>query len=193
VFYATIWTKLDLTYICFKKINLSLLWIFIIHLYQLNRPRRFSSFFSQVKFASTQLMSSPPFFLSGAASPPADNVTPPRRVTVSSHWAKMSSLPPLHHPIVSPLEPKLKHWICTTAVGYPPQTVWLFLHCYKNIISTMATLRTTQPCLHFASSLVRAPRHQSSTHHHCSLSPMSHAWLTDVSHMTHDQLIIYVY
>jgi hypothetical protein len=49
------------------------------------------------------------------------------------------------------------------------------LHCYKKIISTMATLPTTQPRLYFTSSLARAPHHQSSTHCYHSLSPMSHA------------------
>jgi hypothetical protein len=39
------------------------------------------------------------------------------------------------------------------------------LYCYKAIISTLATLPTTQPRLYFASSLASAPRHQSSTHH----------------------------
>jgi hypothetical protein len=49
------------------------------------------------------------------------------------------------------------------------------LQCYKKIISTLATLPTTEPRLHLASSLARAPRHQCSTHHHHSLSPQSHA------------------
>jgi hypothetical protein len=48
------------------------------------------------------------------------------------------------------------------------------LHCYKKVISILATLPTTQPRLHFASSLARAPRHQSSTHCRHSLSPPSH-------------------
>jgi hypothetical protein len=52
---------------------------------------------------------------------------PSRCVTLPSHGDKMSSLHPLHflamlHPVTSPLESKLKHWICTTAVGNPPQT-----------------------------------------------------------------------
>jgi hypothetical protein len=56
------------------------------------------------------------------------------------------------------------------------------LHCYKNVISTLATLPTTQPRLHFASSLVRAPRHRSSTHHRRSLSPLSHAHRSSARH-----------
>jgi hypothetical protein len=48
------------------------------------------------------------------------------------------------------------------------------LHCYKNIISTLATLPTTQPCLHFASFLARAPCYRSSTHRRRSLSLLPH-------------------
>jgi hypothetical protein len=48
------------------------------------------------------------------------------------------------------------------------------LHCYKKVMSTLASLPATQLCLHFASSLARAPRHQSSTCHRRSLLPLSH-------------------
>jgi hypothetical protein len=48
------------------------------------------------------------------------------------------------------------------------------LHCYEKVISTLATLHTTQR-LHFASSLAWAPRHQCSTCCHCSLWQSSHA------------------
>jgi hypothetical protein len=48
------------------------------------------------------------------------------------------------------------------------------LHCYKKIISTLATLPTIQLRLHFASSLAKAPLHQKSTYHYRSLSPLSH-------------------
>jgi hypothetical protein len=47
-------------------------------------------------------------------------------------------------------------------------------HCYKKIISTLVTLPTTQPHLHLAFSLAKAPCHRSSTHRHCFLSPLSH-------------------
>jgi hypothetical protein len=40
-----------------------------------------------------------------------------------------------------------------------PNHSTLTLQCFKNIISILATLPTTQPCLHFASSLARSPRH----------------------------------
>jgi hypothetical protein len=49
------------------------------------------------------------------------------------------------------------------------------LHCYKKIITTLATLPTIQPHLHFASFQVRASCHQNSTHHRHFLSPLSHA------------------
>jgi hypothetical protein len=49
------------------------------------------------------------------------------------------------------------------------------LHCYKKIISTMITLPTTQSHLYFASSLTRAPHHQSSTRRCHSLLSLSHA------------------
>jgi hypothetical protein len=48
------------------------------------------------------------------------------------------------------------------------------LHCYKKIISNLATLTTIQPRIYFASSLVRASRHQSSTRRRHSLSPLSY-------------------
>jgi hypothetical protein len=49
------------------------------------------------------------------------------------------------------------------------------LHYYKKVISTLATLSITQPCLHFASSLARAPHDRSSTCHHRYLSLSAHA------------------
>jgi hypothetical protein len=77
--------------------------------------------------------------------PPLFQPTSPRAlrsVTLPSYGAKMSSLPPLHLlatvcPISFPLEPKLKHCICTTAVGHPPQTIRLppstAIKCHLNI------------------------------------------------------------
>jgi hypothetical protein len=113
---------------------------------------------------SAQLASSPPFPLPAGASPLADVVTSPRRVTLSSHWDTMNSLPLLHLltmlcPIASPLESKLKHWICTTAIVYPPRSSTLTLHYYKMIISTLITLPTTQQCLHFIFSLDKLKHH----------------------------------
>jgi hypothetical protein len=125
VLYAMRWTKLDLVCVLKKLINLSLLEIFIVHLYQLNGLCEFSSFFGSVRFAS-----SPPFPLSGVTFPPVDVATPQRRVVLPSHGAKTSSLPPLHlsatlHLVASPLELKSKHWIRITAVGHPPRIAGL--------------------------------------------------------------------
>jgi hypothetical protein len=129
------------------------------------------------KICASPTVSPPPFPLPGATSPPFDVVTLPCRVTLSSHGANMSSQAPLYLllifcPAASPFELKSKHWIHTTTVGHPPRTA---LHCYKNIISTFAILSTSQSCLHFISSLARAPCHQSFTHRHHSLSPPFHA------------------
>jgi hypothetical protein len=51
------------------------------------------------------------------------------------------------------------------------------LHCYKKIISSLATLPTTQLHLYFASFLARALCHQSSTRCCHSLSPLSYTHL----------------
>jgi hypothetical protein len=63
---------------------------------------------------SVQLASSPPFFLPGVDSPPANVAMLWCRVTLPFHGAKTSSLPPLHRsimvrPIIFPLGVKLKH------------------------------------------------------------------------------------
>jgi hypothetical protein len=50
----------------------------------------------------------------------------------------------------------------------------LTLSCYKKIISTLATLPVTQSHFYFASSLERAPRHQSFTCRCRPLSSVSH-------------------
>jgi hypothetical protein len=79
-----------------------------------NQLREFYSFFGSVKFASVQLVLSPPFPIPGAAYPLADVATPLRRAMLPSHRANTSSLPLLYlsamlHPIASPLELKPKH------------------------------------------------------------------------------------
>jgi hypothetical protein len=126
----------------------------------------FSLFFSPVRFASVKLAFSPPFLLPGAASPLANIITPLRRITLPSHWVKMSSLPLLHllitlYLVVSPLKSKLKHWIYTTAICYPSWTVWLISSTAikRSSISTLATLLTTQLCLYFVSYLTKLKHH----------------------------------
>jgi hypothetical protein len=48
------------------------------------------------------------------------------------------------------------------------------LHCYKTIVSILATLPTTQPHLHFTFSLARAPRHRCSTRQRSFASRISY-------------------
>jgi hypothetical protein len=50
---------------------------------------------------SAQLVLSPLFFLPSAASPPTNVITSLCRVTLPSHGAKMSLLPPLYLPTMS--------------------------------------------------------------------------------------------
>jgi hypothetical protein len=117
----------------------------------------------------------------GATSPLIDVTTPPCRIMHPSYEVKMSSLPLLHlpvmlHPIVSPLELKSKHGIRTTnAASHPPQTARLPPSTAIERSSQPWPLPATQPRLHFASSLARAPCHWSSTCYYCSLSLPSHA------------------
>jgi hypothetical protein len=156
-------------------------------LYQLNRPRGFSSFFGPVRFASAQLTSSPLFPLLSAASPLADVVMSLCRVTLPSHSAKTSLLPPVHlpamfHPVASPLEPKLKYWICTTVTGYPPRTAQLSPVLQKDHLKLDNSLYHSTMSLFclLRSSLVRAPCHRSFTRRRCSFSPLSHAYRPSV-------------
>jgi hypothetical protein len=139
--------------------------------------------FGLVRFTLAQLTLSPPFQFPGAASPPVDIITPLRRVTLHSHGAKTCSLSLLHllatlHPVTSPLASQTKIEALNPHHRYRPpsaDSLTPIIHCYKKIILTLATLPTTQPCLHFASSLARASHHWSFTHPHRSLSPPSHA------------------
>jgi hypothetical protein len=106
---------------------------------------------------------------------------PSLRVMLPSHGAKMSSLHPLHlmtvlHPVTSHLEPKSKHWICTSAAGHSPQIAQVPPStAIKKVISILAALPITQLRLPFASSLSRASCHRSPTHRHHSLLPLFHA------------------
>jgi hypothetical protein len=136
--------------------------------------------FGPVRFALAQLTSSPPFLLSGVASPPIDIATPLCRVALRSHGAKTSSLLPLHLPAT--LRPVASSRVETEALNLhhrrrPPSSdrSTPTLHSYKNVISTLVTLPTTQARLHFASSLARASHHWSSTRHRHSLLLSSHA------------------
>jgi hypothetical protein len=121
---------------------------------------------------STQLASSPLLF-HGAASPMVNVTTPLRRVTLSFLWSQdeltasassssnASSCRLLSWPEIKVLNSHHRH--------RPPSSdsPTLNLYCYKKVISTLITQSPiTQPRLYFASSLARAPRHQSSTRHY---------------------------
>jgi hypothetical protein len=114
--------KIKLTHHCFKSSpSICTSWIERVD---------FFLFFGLVRFTLDQLVSSPPFPLLSAASPLADIITPSYRVTLPFHWAKKCSRSLLHLPvtlcpITSPIEPKLKHWIRTTTIGYLLRTAWL--------------------------------------------------------------------
>jgi hypothetical protein len=60
------------------------------------------------------------------------------------------------------------------SVPLPPATPTSTLHYYKNVISNLITLFTTQSCLYFVFSLARAPLHRSSTRCHHPHLPSSH-------------------
>jgi hypothetical protein len=108
--------KIKLTHYCFKSLFVtaeSTTWVLFIF------------WPSKIRVNPTGVVSS--FPLLGAASPLTDLATALRHIALPfhgaktsslpplpSHGAKTSSLPPLHlpamlHPVVSPLEPKLKH------------------------------------------------------------------------------------
>jgi hypothetical protein len=104
--------------------------------------------FNPVRFTSVQLTSSPPFLLPGVVSPTGDVITPSCYVMFPFHWTKTSSLSPLHLlatfcPVFFSLEPKLKYWICTITVGYPPWTA--------RLPPSIAIKRSSQPWLLFPS------------------------------------------
>jgi hypothetical protein len=125
-------------------------------LYQLNRLHGISLFFGPVRFTSTQLAPSLCFPLPGAASPPTDITTLLHHVTASAS----SSSNAWSHRLPSQTEtevlnPHHRYRSCS------PDSPTLTLHCYKKVISILAILNTTQPHLHFASSLARAPHHRS--------------------------------
>jgi hypothetical protein len=98
----------------FKKINKLIVVLNLHHSFVAAESTTLFLFFDQVRFTPVQLMSSPPFLLSGATSPPVDVATPSCHVTLSSHGVKMISLALLHllttlRPVASSLELKSKH------------------------------------------------------------------------------------
>jgi hypothetical protein len=123
---------------------------------------------------------SPHFSLLGAASPMTNVTTLSRRVTFHSHGAKdelAASISSLGNTSSCCLPTRVE----TKALNLhhrhrtpSPDRLTLTLHYYKTVISTLATLSTTQLCLHFTSCLARAPHHRSSTRHYRSLSSLFH-------------------
>jgi hypothetical protein len=98
----------------FKKINKLIVVLNLHHPFVAAESTTLFLFFDQVRFTPVQLMSSPPFLLSSATSPPADVATPSCHVTLSSHRIKMIALALLHlltmlRPVTSSLELKSKH------------------------------------------------------------------------------------
>jgi hypothetical protein len=96
-------------------------------------------------------MLSPPFFLLDVASPLADVVMTPCRVTLPSYWAKTSSLPPLHF-FDNILSCRIPSRTETEALNPhhhrklpSPDHPTLTLHYYKKIISILITLSITEP------------------------------------------------
>jgi hypothetical protein len=153
----------------FKKIKLT-------HLYFKSSPYIFSSWIDHVDFLhfwSSKIyvsptdvvfsLSPPQWRLSSGrryhaampCHPSSSGNTPPRRL---SSKAEIEALNPHHHHR-PPSQNRLTHT----------------LHCCKNVISTLVTLPTTQPCFYFTSSLARAPHHSSSTRRRRSFSLASHA------------------
>jgi hypothetical protein len=127
---------------------------------------------------SAQLVLSDLFPLLGDASPPANVITSPRRVTLLSYGAETSLLYAssfgnasfCHLPSRAEIETLNSHHRCRPP---SPNSSISFLHYYKNIISILATLFNTQSCLYFTSSLIRASCHHSFTRRHHSFSSPS--------------------
>jgi hypothetical protein len=148
-------------------------------LYQLNQPCDFFHFLaSKIRVNPTDIVSSlfpPRCFLSSGRC---------HHAVISCHTSLLWSQDELAAS-ASSFDNTLSHHIpsqAKTKALNPHHRRWppspnspaLTIHCYKKVISTLDTLHITQMCLHFTSSLARAPWHQSSTCHRHSLSSSSH-------------------
>jgi hypothetical protein len=114
------------------------------------------------------------------------NSAPSSNNALSRHLPSRAEIEVLNpHPHRRPPSPALSHRLPSRAEievlnphphrqppspDSPPPT----LQCYKKVISTLITVPTTRPHLHFTSSLARAPCYQSSTRRRHSLSPPSY-------------------
>jgi hypothetical protein len=156
-----------------------LLEIFNVHLYQLNQPREFSLFFGpKIHVSPTSVVSSLSPLWCRLSSSRCHHAAAPCHASFPLSQDELaafasSSENALSHCLPSRAETEALnlHQYCML----PSPDRWTpTLHCYKKIISILATLPTTQPRLYFASSLARTPRHRSSTHRRSSLSPLSY-------------------
>jgi hypothetical protein len=109
-------------------------------------------------------MSSPPFPLPDAASPPIDapyhasfSLSQYELAIFASSSANASSRRLPSRVETEVLNSHYRLWPPS------PDRPTLILYCYKKFISTLVTLLITQLRLYFFSSLPRAPRHRSST------------------------------
>jgi hypothetical protein len=128
----------------------------------------------------TQLASSPPFLLPGAVSPLSDIVTPCHtyfslsQVELDVSALSFDNASSRFLPSRAETEVLNPHHHRSRPTSSDSLTYSIY--CYKNVISILVTLPTTQPRLHFASSLTRVPRHSSSTrliiHFHRRLTPI---------------------
>jgi hypothetical protein len=158
-----------------------LLQIFTVHLYQLNRPREFSSFFwpRKIHVSPTDVVSSLSPLWCRLSSGRCRHVI---ALCHTSFLLRQDELAASASSFDNALSCSLPSRAETEVLNPhhcrrlpSPHRLTPTLHCYKRIISTFVTLPITQPRLYFISSLVRAPCHRSTTRSHCSLSPLSHA------------------
>jgi hypothetical protein len=167
------WTKLVLTCICFKKIKLT------HHCFKSPLPVCSSWIDRKIRVSPTSVISSlslPRCLLSSSHRCQATvscHTSFPLSQDELADFASSSGIASYYHfPSRAKIEAlNLRHHYRPPSLD--PSTP--ILHCNKKLISTLATLLTTEPRLHFDSFLARAPRHRSSTRHHHSLLPPSHA------------------
>jgi hypothetical protein len=113
---------------------------------QLNQLHGFTSFFGSVRFASTQLASSPPFSLPGSASPPADIDILPRRVTLPFYGEFVVSASSFDNVLSRRFPSRVEtevlnpHHRRRSPSLYRPIPTF---YCYKKVISILATLFIT--------------------------------------------------
>jgi hypothetical protein len=154
------WIKLDLTYICLTHCSFK------------SSPSNYISWIDHMYFLYFSLRCRLSSDRRHHTVTPDHASFPLRQDELTASTSSSSNALSRCLPSRAKIEALNSHYHCRLPSSDRPT---LTLHYYKKIILTLTTLPTTQPRLHFASSLVRAPRHQSSTHHHHFLSTSSHA------------------